>query len=147
MRPKRRGSAFAAIVVLAAGFAALGAAGCAGIAGTESFSIRNPFRIVPERPLADVPVPTGFTYRKSASWVFNGNYRVARLEYRGTPHVEECASYFLEQMPQNRWSFVADSGKDDRVMKFRNESEEMQVTLARMSGVTRLAIEIKPRPI
>ena len=133
-------------IVFAGGMAAL-TGGCRGVEKTESFTISNPLVVTPERPLADVPVPTGFAFKSYGSYIFDGNYRVARLLYRGTPHVEEVIHYFKEQMPQSRWMFVRDSGVDGRVLTFHNDSEELELTLDRQSGMTALQIDIKPRRV
>jgi hypothetical protein len=133
-------------IVLAGGIAALGG-GCRGVDRTESITIPNPVVVTPERPLADVPVPVGFAFKSTGSYIFDGNYRVARLLYRGTPHVEEVIQYFKEQMPQSRWMFVRDSGVDGRVLLFHNDCEELELKLDRQSGITALQIDIKPRRV
>jgi len=130
--------------VLAAGITVLGG-GCRDIERVESFSVPNFLVVRPERPLADVPVPVGFTYKESGSYIFNGNFRVAKLQYRGTPHIERCVDFFKEQMPLSRWMLIREAGVDERVVTFRNESEEMLIRLDRSAGITALEIEIKPR--
>lgn len=139
----KRSALFAIVAVTAA--AALG--GCRGVAGTGSVTIPNPLVVMPERPLADVPVPVGFALKSDGSYVFDGNYRVARLLYRGTPHITEVVRYFKEQMPQSRWTCVGDSGVDGRVVTFQNEAEQLELKLDRDSGVTALEIDIKPRRV
>ena len=133
-------------MVVAGGISVL-TAGCRGVERQESFTIPNPIVVNPERPLADVPVPVGFALKSNGSYIFDGNYRVARLLYRGTPHIEEVAQYFKDQMPQSHWQFVRDGGVDQRVMTFHNEAEELELKLDRQSGVTALQIDIKPRRV
>ena len=72
------------------------AGGCRDV---EKVEIPNIFRQTPERPLADVPVPVGFRFKEQGSFVFNSNYRVARLRYSGTPKIEEVVRFYREQMP------------------------------------------------
>jgi hypothetical protein len=127
-----------------------GAAGCGagGIEARDSFTVQNPLKVTPERPLADVPVPSGFAYKSNGSYVFSGNYRVAKLLYRGTPKLDDCVSYFKTQMPLSRWAFVKDNGTDERELVFQNESaEEMLVSMKRSAGITSLEIAIKPRRV
>src|SRR5437868_301919 len=138
-----RRSVLSALVV-AAGIVVFGG-GCTSVQNTESITVRNPLRVVPERPLDDVPVPVGFTYKKNDSYVFSGNYRVAKLEYRGTPHIEECIEYFKEQAPVSRWSFVRETSADGQGLTFQNEAEEITVQFDRRGGGTKLSIEVKPR--
>lgn len=138
-----RRSVLSALVV-AAGIVVFGG-GCTSVQQTDSITVRNPLRVVPERPLDDVPVPVGFTYKKNDSYVFSGNYRVAKLEYRGTPQIEECVAYFKEHAPVSRWIFVRESTVDGPVVLFQNEAEEMAVRFDRRGGITQLSIEIKPR--
>jgi hypothetical protein len=133
-------------LVVAVGISAL-AGGCRDIHRTESFTIPNFMAVRPERPLADVPVPMGFTYKEHGSYVYSGNYRVAKLSYRGTPKVEDCVDFFRGEMPQSRWAFVRESGVDERDLLFHNEQEEMTVRLSRVSGITSIEIAIKPRPV
>lgn len=135
----------AGVLAAGIGFAVL-SSGCRGIEKVESINIPNFLVVRPERPLADVPVPLGFTYKENGSYIFSGNYRVARLLYRGTPHVDDCVEYFKEQMPQSRWAFVRDSGVDDREVMFHNEAEELRIKFGRQGGLTVLRIDIKPRP-
>ena len=127
--------------------AALMGAGCTTTGGGKEISITNPFVITPERPLTDVPVPTGFTYKSKDSYVFSGNYRVAKLVYRGGAHIDACVAYFKQQMPVSNWAFVKDSSTDGRVVTFHNEAEEMRIIFDRQAGLTHMAIEIKPRPV
>lgn len=133
-------------LAVSAGLSVLGA-GCKSAQTADTITLPNPLKVRPERPLADVPVPAGFTYKGSTSYVFTGNYRVAKLVYRGTPHVDDCVEFFKAQAPVSRWAFVRDSGPDDRTMLFHNDVEEMTVKLARTGGVTFLEIGIKPRPV
>jgi hypothetical protein len=122
--------------------------GCSAIRSQDTISIPNPLTVAPERPLADVPVPRGFTYKSNGSYVFSGNYRVAKLLYRGTPKVDECIEYFKEQMPASRWTFVKEAGGDEVGLVFQNEApEELLVSLKRSAGITSLSIEIKPRRV
>jgi len=133
--------------VLAGGLLAAG--GCnGGIHSADTITVSNPLKIIPERPLADVPVPSGFTYKSNGSYVFSGNYRVAKLVYRGTPKMDDCEQYFREQMPLSRWSFIKDAGTDERELVFQNDAaEEMLVFMKRSAGLTSLEIEIKPRRV
>lgn len=136
----------AAAAAAVIGFALFGQ-GCRGIERVESFTVPNFLVVRPERPLADVPVPLGFTYKENGSYVFSGNYRVARLQYRGTPHIEECVRYFQEQMPPSRWRFIRQAGIEGRLVTFHNDEEELRIKLDRSGGLTLLTIDIKPRPI
>jgi hypothetical protein len=122
-------------------------AGCGGIEKQDSFTLPNPMIVRPERPLADVPVPVGFAFKSNGSYIFSGNYRVAKLLYRGTPHIDACMEYFKREMPQSRWNFVRDSGVDGRAMTFYNECEELNIKFDRVAGLTSLDIEIKPRRV
>ena len=118
-----------------------------GCRDVEKVEIPNIFRQVPERPLADVPVPTGFRYTERGSYIFDRNYRVARLRYTGTPHVDDAAGFFKEQMPQSKWSFVREAGTDERTLVFQNEIEDMKISLDRQAGMTRIDIDISPRKV
>jgi len=132
--------------VFAAGLVVF-AGGCRDVEKRDSFTVPNILQVRPERPLADVPVQVGFTMKSNGSYIFDGNYRVAKLLYRGTPKVDDCVQYFKEQMPQSRWTFVRDSDSDGRVLTFFNDCEECNIKLGRVAGITSLDIEIKPRRV
>jgi len=141
-RSELRRVASRAVVAAALFGGAFLAGGCRGV---EKIEIPNIFRVTPERPLADVPVPDGFRYKDLGSYIFDRNYRVARLRYSGTPHLEETVGFFKEQMPLSRWMFVREEGNDARALFFRNEIEEMKVSVERQGGITSIEIDISPR--
>jgi hypothetical protein len=116
-----------------------------GCRDVEMVEIPNIFRQAPERPLADVPVPVGFRYKEQGSYIFDRNYRVARLKYTGTPHIDEAIAFFKQQMPLSRWKFVREGSGEMRTVVFDNDLEELTVSLDRDAGLTRIAIDISPR--
>ena len=120
----------------------IGGAGCRDV---EKVEIENIFRRPPSRPLPDVPVPIGFQYLERGSYVFNENYRVARLRYTGTPHIEDVVQYYKEQMPLSKWTFVRDAELEARVLTFQNDLEKCTVSLERKGGLTTIEINITPR--
>lgn len=130
-------------VALVASLGAFGT-GCQ-VGDIERIEIPNVFRIMPERPLADVPVPVGFRYREKGSYLFNNNYRVACIRYRGSNSHEETEAFYKEQMPLSHWTFVRASGERERVLEFQNELETCTVKLYRKGGFGALDIEIMPR--
>lgn len=116
-----------------------------GCRDVEKIEIPNIFHQTPERPLADVPVPDGFRYKDTGSYIFDRSYRVARLRYSGTPHVNEAIGFFKEQMPLSRWSFVREQGTDSRTLVFQNDIEELKISIDRDAGITSVDIDIAPR--
>ena len=132
------------VLVAAVLFAAvlIGGGGCRDV---EKVEIQNIFSQAPVRPLPDVPVPIGFQYVERGSYVFNDNYRVARLRYTGTPHVDEVVQYYKEQMPLSKWTFVRDTEMETRVLSFQNDLEKCEVGLERRGGLTTIEINITPR--
>lgn len=118
------------------------AGGCRDV---EKVEIPNIFRQTPERPLADVPVPVGFRYKEQGSYIFDRNYRVARLKYTGTPHIDEAVAFFKQQMPLSRWKFLREGAGEGRTLVFENDIEELTVSLDRGAGLTRIAIDIAPK--
>ncbi|MHC4393029.1 MAG: hypothetical protein ACYS22_17185 [Planctomycetota bacterium] len=128
-------------VVLAFGGAL---SGCQNI---ERIEIPNFFRPMPERPLADVPVPVGFRFRENGSYVFNNNYRVAKLRYAGGRQLDEVEAFYKENMPLSQWEFTGDSGAKKRVITFQKDWETCTVTLMRDHGRSAINIEISPREV
>jgi hypothetical protein len=116
-----------------------------GCRDVDKIEIPNPFRQTPERPLADVPVPNGFRYLEQGSYIFDRNYRVARLRYSGTPHIDDAVAFFKEQMPLSKWNLVKEGQDGGRWVQFQNEFEEMKVLLEREAGVTSIQIDISPK--
>ena len=132
-------SAVPAMVVAVAGFLGQGCQSVEHVAGGGLFET------VTERPLADVPVPDGLRFEESGSYVFNRNFRVARLFYRGTGDLRAIEGFYKEQMPLSRWTFVRASGIQERVIEFQSKLETCTVTLKRLGGASSLDIEISPR--
>jgi hypothetical protein len=122
------------------------AGGCRDV---EKIEIPNVFHRPAERPLADVPVPNGFTFKERGSYFFNRNYRVARLRYNGTPYMEDAIAFFKEQMPLSKWRLVreADPDADGPALVFENDTEEMRIDLERRGGLTRIDIDISPKKV
>jgi hypothetical protein len=116
-----------------------------GCRDVEKVEIPNIFHQTPERPLADVPVPDRFRYKEQGSYIFDRSYRVARLRYTGTPHVEEAVEFFKAQMPLSRWKLVRETVGDARTLFFENDIEEMKISLDRQAGLTSVDIDISPK--
>lgn len=145
MKAVQQGSRYGVLAALAAVLvmgSVLFAPGCQNV---EMVSVPNVFRTMPERPIADVPVPVGLRFKNRGSYVFNNNYRVAKLRYTGALHVEDIERFYMEQMPLSRWEPVAQSGAEQRVLEFRNSDESCTLTVQRSGGVSTLDIEIQPR--
>ncbi|GIW71216.1 MAG: hypothetical protein KatS3mg102_0758 [Planctomycetota bacterium] len=141
----RAGRSVAPLVLAALGMAGTAALG-SGCQSVEKIEIPNIFRQVPERPLVDVPVPVGFRYKERGSYIFNSNFRVARLLYDGTPGRDDTVAFMAEQMPLSKWEALGRGEVGNAtVLRFRNELEECTVTVDRHRGLTRLTIEIAPR--
>jgi hypothetical protein len=118
-----------------------------GCRNVEKVEIPNIFHSTPERPLADVPVPNGFRYKDAGSYIFDRNYRVARLRYSGTPHMDEVVGFFKEQMPLSRWILVREQGDGPRQLYFQNEIEDMRISVDREGGITSIDIDISPKKV
>ncbi|RME76103.1 MAG: hypothetical protein D6776_01845, partial [Planctomycetota bacterium] len=132
--------------IVAIGFVAALFAPLSGCQNVEKFEIPNIFRTVPDRPLADVPVPVGFRYQQRGSYIFDNNFRVARLRYTGTPWVEDVVAFFNEQMPLSRWRALPAFTRDGKqVLAFVNDRERCEITLDRRRGLTEIVIDITPR--
>jgi hypothetical protein len=117
-----------------------------GCQSVEKVEISNIFRQVPERPLADVPVPVGFRYKQKGSYIFNNNFRVARLCYSGTPWPEDALAFFAQQMPLSKWRPTGSETVDGwDILRFENEVESCAVKLDRKKGITSIVIDIAPR--
>lgn len=133
------------LLMVAAGciLTVVGGTGCQSFEGTQFAEL---FTTVPERPLADVPVPDGFRYKERGSYIFSSNYRVARLKYSGTPNLETTVAFFREHMPMSHWR-VTDEQADGRAstLVFSNKEEACTVSFTRRSGLTYINIDITPR--
>ena len=140
-----RGRSYVPLVLgaIALASAPLWGGGCQNV---EKVEIPNVFRTTPERPLADVPVPVGFRYVERGSFIFDSNFRVAKLRYSGSQRLDEVVAFYTEQMPRSQWSFIGKSGEgEDKVLEFQSEMETCVVTLDREGGQSTLEIEIAPR--
>ncbi len=120
------------------------AGGCRDV---EKIEIPNIFHQPAERPLADVPIPNGFRFKERGSYLFDRNYRVARLRYNGTPHVDDVVAFFKAQAPLLKWRLVreADPDAEGPALVFENDTEEMKIDLERRGGLTSIEIDIVPK--
>ncbi len=144
MSQRRRAPLPRALAPLAVCVAALGLGG--GCQNVEKIEIPNVFRTVPERPLADVPVPVGFRYKQKGSYIFDNNFRVARLRYTGTPWPEDAVAFFKQQMPLSHWRPSGEQTRDGKqILRFVNDTERCEVQIDRARGLTELTIDISPR--
>ena len=62
-----------------------------------------------------------FRFRERGSYIFNNNYRVAKIRYSGARRLEQVEAFYKDQMPLSEWTFVGVSGARKRVIEFQSD--------------------------
>lgn len=100
-------------------------------------------------PIADVPVPAGFTMTSdSTSKVVPGNQiRFVDHRYKGSDDVLPVVKFYREQMPEKGWKWEDQnqSRGTEMALHFTKNSEDCQITITPGTlGRTYIRVKIDP---
>lgn len=109
----------------------------------------GPLIVAPSSPIADVPVPAGFTMTDdSTSKVVPGNsIRFVDHHYKGNDDVLPVVKFFRDHMPEKGWTWIDQSQTrgSEITLHYTKNNEDCIVIVT--PGSFRTAIHVKIDPI
>ncbi|HEO63810.1 MAG TPA: hypothetical protein ENN78_00895 [Candidatus Omnitrophica bacterium] len=135
-------SVFISLVVLA-----LFISGCATISGRSAKSdFDKQLDVAAFLKFDDVPVPNGFKFIASESFVFQTtDMRVGLLKYQGSVSPEAVVEFYKDQMPLYGWKPVHYIEYDQRMLNFEKESQSAVIKIDGKGNKSFLTISVSPR--
>ena len=131
-------------VVLSLSFAVAANSAC------DNASKNAPLIISPNPPIADVPIPAGFTMMKkvSTSKVIPGSTRTVDHQYSGPDGFLPVTNFYRAQMPSQKWALAEQTqGNASVVLQFTKGSENCIVTITDGSAFTPTNIRVRIEPM
>lgn len=101
-------------------------------------------------PIADVPIPAGFTMSKDEKESFsdvygNSSLRFVKHHYTGSDNYLMVAKFYREQMPQKKWTLVQQSQEGESLtLTFLKNNEDCIINIRPTSFKTHVRVRILP---
>lgn len=130
--------------------ALLTAALLAGCGSSETDDGSRPLLADINSPIADVPIPAGFTMDKSEKESFsdvygNSSLRFVKHHYTGGDSYLVVAKFYRDQMPQRKWALVQQNQEGESLtLTFVKNNEDCIINIKPSSFKTHVRVRILP---
>ncbi len=133
-----------AVVLLGAG-CARNTATTAGDTGAGQ-EITTGIPLAPDFRIPDIPVPAGFDFDRTNSFVFqNGIIDVGSIQYTGKEHIADVLQFYNDEMPRYNWKLLSVAEHNTVTMSFEKPNKTCQVTLIPKTRGTVIQISFFPK--
>ena len=123
-------------LAMAVGAALALAGGCARVQDNGK-NAAPALSAVARPPIADLPVPKGFSLDPRSRTIAQVGIRLAEHHYRGYAGKFELSRFYKRHMPISRWKLVTEALADNKItLEFEKERERCWITIVQGGVIT-----------